>query len=218
MKENYLPKNRLRNPHFGKILFLGVIFVLGAVVLHFFRGTLISIVSPIWKAKNIIVSGENVTPIIDRQTESGLIVATVLTYPPQTPYDVIIIDAGSNDSIMLGSEVSLPEGPILGVISEVFPRNAKVKLFSSSGKETNAVLERNNIPVTLVGTGGGNFSFSLPRDIAIENGDRILSSDVTARLLAVVGEISVQPTDSFKEVLAYSPTNIFGLRFVFVRP
>lgn len=218
MKVNYLPKNRLKNPHFGKILILVAIFIFGAIAFYFFRGTLISLVSPIWKAKNIIVSGENVTPIIDRQTESGLVVATVLTYPPQTPYDVIIIDAGSNESITIGSQVLLPEGPILGIVSEVFPKSAKVKLFSANGEETNAVLERNNVPVTLVGVGGGNFRLAVPRDIAIEKGDRILSPDITARLLATVGEVSVRPTDSFKEVLAKSPTNIFTLRFVFVTP
>jgi len=36
--------------------------------------------------------------------------------------------------------------------------------------------------------------------------------------LAVVEDIRLQPTDSFKEVLAKSPTNIFTLRFVFIRP
>src|SRR3989339_757666 len=102
--------------------------------------------------------------------------------------------------------LSLPEGPILGVVSEVFSKSAKVKLFSASGEETNAVLERNSVPVTLVGGGGGNFKLTLPRDIAIEKGDRILSPDITSRPLATVGEISVRPTDSFKEVLAKSPT------------
>jgi len=142
----------------------------------------------------------------------------VLTYPPQTPYDIIIIDAGSNDSLVLGSEVSMPEGPLLGVVSEVFPRRAKVKLFSTNGEETGAVLERNNMPVTLEGTGGGNFRISLPRDIAIERGDRILSRSMSSSLLAVVEEVSVEPTDSFKEILAKSPTNIFSLRFVFITP
>jgi len=145
-------------------------------------------------------------------------VASVLTRPPQTPYDVIVIDAGLNESITIGSEVSLPEGPILGVVSEVFSKSAKVKLFSASGEETNAVLERNNVPVILIGIGGGNFRLALPRDIAIEKGDRILSSDIASRPLATVADVSVRPTDSFKEVLAKSPTNIFALRFVFVAP
>lgn len=153
-----------------------------------------------------------------RKQESNAIIATVLTHPPQTPYDIIIIDAGSRDSITPGSEVTLPEGPILGTVSEIFSKSAKVKLFSSSGEETNAILERGSVPVTLVGTGGGNFRIDLPHDIAVEKEDRILSAGITSRLVAIVGDVSVKPTDSFKEVLAKSPTNIFNIRFVFVTP
>jgi cell shape-determining protein MreC len=153
-----------------------------------------------------------------RSQGSNLVVAAVLTYPPQTPYDVLIIDAGSNDSLRVGSEVSLAEGPLLGAVSEVFSNKAKVKLFSSSGFESNAVLERNSLPVILVGTGAGNFKIKLARDIEVEKGDRIVSRDLDPRLLAVVEEIKAEPTDSFKEILARSPANIFVLRLVVVKP
>jgi|SRR3989338_3842356 len=218
MKVNYLPKNRLKFPYWKRILVLLVIFFAGTIVFSFLGSTIVSLVSPVWEAENVIVSGENVTPVIDRRTKSGLIVATVLTYPPQTPYDIIIIDIGSNDSVVIGGEVSMSEGPLLGLVSEVFSRRAKVKLFSASGEETSAILERNDMPITLEGRGGGNFRISLPRDMEIEKGDRILSADISARLMAIVEDVTVQPTDAFKEVLAKSPTNIFALRFVFVAP
>src|SRR3990167_2755734 len=260
MKVNYPPKNRLRHAYLKRIVILLVIFISGAVVFPFLDALVISRISPVWKAENVIIRSlrkgvalfdskkslveENIAlkeklssleteilflsmwrvqentllELVGRKARSDTVIATVLTRPPQTPYDVLIIDAGSNESLTVGSEVSLPEGPILGVISEVFPKSAKVRLFSASGEETNAVLERNNVPVTLIGTGGGNFRFELPRDMSVETGDRILSSDIAARLLATVGDVSVRPTDSFKEVLAKSPINIFALRFVFVTP
>ena len=153
-----------------------------------------------------------------RRPVPEMIVSAVLTHPPQTPYDIIIIDAGSNERVVVGAEVFLPEGPALGSVSEVFSREAKVKLFSSAGEETNAILERDGVPVTLVGAGGGNFKLTLPRDIAVEIGDRILSPGIVPHLLAIVGEVDIRPTDSFKEVLAKSPANIFTIRFVFVTP
>lgn len=226
MKVNYLPKNRFKHPYFKRIVILVVIFISGAVAFSLFDAVVMSIVSPIWEVtrrevlppsneqtqKNILLE------LVGRKQESDTVIATVLTRPPQTPYDVIVIDAGSNESVSVGSEVSLPEGPILGVVSDVYSKRAKVKLFSASGEETSAVLERNNMPVILVGTGGGNFKLTLPRDMTVEKGDRILSADIAPRHLATVGEINVQPTDSFKEVLARSPTNIFTLRFVFITP
>jgi cell shape-determining protein MreC len=163
------------------------------------------------------ISENTLLELVGRKQTSSMI-AAVLTHPPQSPYDVIVIDVGLNKSIARGSNVFLPEGPVLGVVTEVFSKSAKVKLFSAPGEETNAILERNNVPVTLIGKGGGNFELTLPRNIVVEKGDRILSPSITSHLLAVVGEVSIQSTDSFQEILASSPTNVFTLRFVSVTP
>jgi len=239
---------------------LVAIFIFGAIVFRFIAAPIVSIVTPIWKAENKLMSTlrnsvaffssqkslvaeiaslkerlyfmeteilslsngrvqeEVLFDLLGRKERAEEVVAAVLSRPSQTPYDVIIIDAGSSDSISVGSQVLLPEGPILGLVSEVFPTSAKVKLFSANGEETNAILERNQLPITLMGTGGGNFRLALPRDVEIEKGDRILFPDISSRLVATVGEIVTKPTDSFKEVLARSPTNIFSFRFVFVLP
>lgn len=218
MKVHYLPKNSSRFPYFRQILVLVTVFLLGVIFFFFFEASIISVASSVWKVKSIVVTGENILPVLDRRTQDHNVLASILTYPPQTPYDIIIIDAGSNDFVALGNKVSMTEGPILGLVSEVFPRSAKVRLFTTSGEKTNAVLERNEIPVILEGVGGGNFRISLPRNIDVEKGDRILSRDLSSRLLAVVGDVSAKSTDSFKEIIAKSPANIFNLRFVFVTP
>lgn len=154
---------------------------------------------------------------LGRVATSGSIAATVLVRPPQSLYDTLVIDAGKNESIRVGQEVSLPEGPLLGTVSEVFYNTAKVKLFSSAGEKINAVLERSNLSVALEGIGGGNFKIVVPRETPVEVGDRILSTDAFAHLVGVVGAIKVEPTDSFKEVLAKGPSNIFNLRFVLIK-
>ncbi len=152
-----------------------------------------------------------------RGSETELI-ATVLTHPPQSTYDTIIIDAGTDESLSVGSRIFLPEGVALGYVSEVFSNRARVTLFSADKIETPAVLERNNVAVTLIGTGAGNFKIIVPQDTAVEVGDRILSANISSRLLAVVGDVANEPTSSFKEVLAKSPANIFSIRFVLVLP
>lgn len=156
--------------------------------------------------------------LMGRTAEKSGIVVAILTHPPQSPYDLIVIDAGSNDSISLGAKAKLLEGPEMGIVSEVYPSFSKVKLFSTPGERTNAVLERHQVPVVLLGTGAGNFSISLPRDTQVEIGDRILSSSLGQSLIAVVEDIKIEPTDSFKEVLARSPANIFELRFISILP
>lgn len=237
-----------------------VIFAFGAFAFFFLEETIITAVSPIWKAENAIsrsfrnsadffkskqelisentilkeqlaslslelesMSGSRVEEsvlleLVGRKSDSNMKLAAVLTHPPQTPYDTLIIDAGSRDSISVGSEVYLPEGPALGFVSEVFSKQARVKLFSTNQVETSALLERNSVPIVLKGVGAGNFKFSIPRDIEVEKGDRVITSGIASRLIGIVEEINIQPTDSFKEVLARSPANIFTIRFVFVSP
>ena len=144
--------------------------------------------------------------------------ASILTRPPQSPYDLIIIDVGLREQVTEGARVALPEGPEIGTVSQVFPSFSRVKLFSTPSEKTQAVLERYEMPVELVGAGAGNFKIVVPRDTPVEIGDRILSARLDATLLAVVAEINLESTDSFKEILAKGPANIFSVRFIKILP
>ncbi len=156
--------------------------------------------------------------LLGRESGDAGITASILTRPPQSPYDLIIVDAGQQEEVVEGARVALPEGPEIGVVSQVFPSFSRVKLFSTPNEKTQAILERHEVPVELVGAGGGNFKIVVPRDTQVEVGDRILSTGLKATLLAVVADVSQEPTDSFKEVLAKGPANIFSVRFIKLLP
>ncbi len=153
-----------------------------------------------------------------RTSPNKFIAASVLIHPPKTAYDSLIIDAGAVDGVPLDAEVSLPEGPKIGTIIEVFSKSSRVKLYSSNGEETNAVLERSLVPVTLIGRGGGNFEIALPRDVAVEVGDQILSAHLSPSVIGVVGDIEMKPTDSFKKIIVRSVANVYTVRLVIVTP
>ncbi len=153
-----------------------------------------------------------------RTSTNKFVVSSVLVHPPQTPYDSLIIDAGAVDGVSLDAVVSLPEGPKIGTITEVFNKSARVKLYSSNGEKTNAVLERFGVPVTLVGRGGGNFEIALPRDVAVEVGDKIISGNLTPMMMGIVGDVEMKPTDSFKKIMVRSVANIYTMRFVVITP
>jgi len=161
---------------------------------------------------------ERLLALMGRQSEKGGIVVTVLTRPPQSPYDLVVVDAGERESVIVGFRAYLPEGPEVGVVTQVFPSFSRVKLLSTSGEKTAAVLERHAVPVELEGLGGGNFKIVLPRETQVEVGDRILSASLKSSLVAIVAEVILEPTDSFKEVLARSPASIFSIRYLALRP
>jgi cell shape-determining protein MreC len=168
-------------------------------------------------------SQDNLLRTLGRNTSQKGITAAVLVHPPETPYDVLVIDVGASDGVSVGQAVALSAdsstmvyGPKIGVISEVFNKNSKVKLFSASGEKTSAVLERYSVPVVLLGRGGGNFELTLQREVEVEVGDKILSADISRVLVGVVKDVEVSATDSFKKVLVVSVANIYTTEFVTV--
>ena len=162
---------------------------------------------------NETIQKDELLRLLGRTEEVGGIIAPVLVRPPKTPYDILVIDIGKGN-VSIGQEVRSIEGYSIGKIFEVSDRVARVKLFSSNGEELAAILEREEASIILEGQGGGSFRFELPRELNVEIGDRVLSSNISSYPLGVVEDIEVHPTDSFKEVFVSSPINIFEVRFI----
>jgi cell shape-determining protein MreC len=225
-----------------------VITALGFLFFTFAQPAFVTLASPLWKAESIVATkfeglqvffrtkrslldenarlklalenlelARQAAPVIPERTIPNGMYVAVLAGPPHSLYDTLIVDAGDSE-VSEGRVVVLEQGVMLGQVVEVYPTSSLIKLFSSPGERTNAVLERGNIPVIAEGRGAGNFHVALPRDLVVEVGDRILTTDTSARLLAVVGGVSLSPTDSFKSVLAYSPANIFNLWTLVILP
>lgn len=149
-----------------------------------------------------------------RSPSTSTVAAGVLSSPPRTPYDLLIVDAGEDQGVTLGDKVSLPEGGALGFVSEALANTAWVTLYTSSGVETEAILERGNVPVTLRGLGGGSLEFFLPRGLVAVRGDKLLLPGVRAELVGVVEEVDLEPTDSQMRVIGRGVRNIGSIRFV----
>lgn len=172
--------------------------------------------SLLYSYRTLETTNERLLQELGRLPTEVKVAAGVMMRPPQSLYDVLVIDAGSKEGIVISNQVILPFGVGLGTISKVNRDSSEVTLYTSYGIKTEAVLERGEVPVTLIGQGGGNFIIELPRDIPSEVGDRVLSYGLSPRLLGVVEEISAQSTDSFKRVLVKTPQSFYSLRFVYV--
>lgn len=155
--------------------------------------------------------------LFGRSGKGDFIAATVLARPPKTLYDILVLDAGVVNGIKVGAKVSHPMLGELGTVVEVSQFNSKVSLYSTSGRETPAYLERDDEPVNLIGRGGGTFYFTVAKDVLVMPGDKILLGSIDAPLVAVVEQSFIEPTDSFKKVLARSVVNVQKIRFVEVR-
>lgn len=157
---------------------------------------------------------EEMLKLFGRGEYTSFVSAGVLVRPSETPYDVLIIDAGKRDGVEAGDKVSLVGGGALGSVVESLSGESRVVLYTTSDIKTKGVLDRGDEAVELIGVGGGGFVMLLPKDIEVEVGDKVLTNGVNPELIATVLEITLLPTDSLKKVLLKSVVNLNNVRFV----
>lgn len=151
------------------------------------------------------------------ESEDTLLLARVLSTPRTAGYDVLLLDIGIADGVSSGVFVVGQHMVVLGRLEAVGEHSSRAVLFSAPESEIAAVLPKNGLDVTAYGQGGGMFMVQVPQETEVEVGDAITLRALPGKLLAVVSEVSVDPTDAFKTVYATVPLNIFNLRHVGVR-
>ncbi|MBP6866247.1 MAG: rod shape-determining protein MreC [Candidatus Pacebacteria bacterium] len=161
---------------------------------------------------------EKIKEILLRKPEGRqMVLAGILGNPNQSPYDTLIIDAGSDVGIVVGNHVFAYGDVPVGVVSEVSGRTAKVMLYSTYGQKQSAVLSGSDTFIELIGRGRGNFEVVLPRDFELVNGTLALLPGINPYTIAEVTDVISDPRDPFKKALLKSPINIFELKFVEVQ-
>lgn len=153
-----------------------------------------------------------------RSTTTRRVLATVLSRPPQSPYDVLILDIGSRDTVSVGDIIYGSGGIAMGVVSETSGRTSKADLFSKTGLETQAIVERTGLAITLRGLGGGSFEVQVPQEADIMENDTVIMPALETIMIGQVVEVESVVTSAFKRVLIQAPINISYVRFVFVEP
>jgi cell shape-determining protein MreC len=152
--------------------------------------------------------------ILGRKQNSSIVLAEILSKPNKSPYDIIVVDVGSADGIIVGQKV-LAKGYVpIGEIIEVGKKNSKARLYSTPGTVTEAVLESSQIDLDLKGAGSGGFEITIPKDVEVHVGQAILSKQIYSHIIALVSGVVSTEHDSYKKVLAKSPINIQELSWV----
>lgn len=154
----------------------------------------------------------------DRTEAVGGVVAGVLSRPPVSPYDVIVVDQGSRDGVSEGSRVEGPGGTPIGTIESVMNGSSRVLLYSAPGKETESWIGEARIPVTLVGEGAGAMSAIVARESGITVGDLVYVSGPGARAIGSVIKVGNDPSSPRTRIDIRPLANPFSFTWVTVLP
>ena len=152
--------------------------------------------------------------VMNRSDSKQFILAVVLTKPPVSLYDTLLIDGGSHVGIVAGSTVYVNGNVPIGTVSEVFAHSATVQLYSSPSQKMDARLDPAGIDVTLFGHGGGDFLVSVPHDFVVATSTVVVSKEINPSVLGNLQKVISDPRDSSQTLIFSSPVNINELNFV----
>ncbi len=154
---------------------------------------------------------------LPKKSEQKYLSAPILVRPPQSPYDTLLVDAGSKDGVKEGMRATAYGDVFLGYVSEVFGRTSKITLVSFFKKETNIMLASSSISAIAVGRGGGNFEIILPRSLKVLPGEAVLTLGREPMLMGIVEKILANFSDPFQKILFRLPVNIQELKYVILK-
>lgn len=146
------------------------------------------------------------------------IVAGVLAQPPESPYDSLIVAAGSDLGIAEGDSVSAEGGTPIGTVTEITARAARVTLLSAPGNVTHAWVGDARAPLILTGAGGGAFEAEMPRTASSTVGETVFVAGPGALPIGIVRGESGDPSSPTVELHIGSKVNIFSILYVLVTP
>ena len=146
----------------------------------------------------------------DKNLES--VYAGVISRPPLSPYDTLIINVGRDKNILAGDEVFFGD-MFLGEVAEVFGESSIIKLASGPGEKTNIVIN-GKIHATAEGMGNGNFMIKIPKNIEVKIGDSVAADKSGVPFIGEVSFAGEKSSDSFQEILFRTSANISEIRGV----
>lgn len=165
----------------------------------------------------VVRENQELKQVMNRASSTNFILATVISKPPTSVYDTLIIDGGEKTGMLVGQDVYVNGDVPIGTISEVYLQSALVDLYSSPSTKMDARLDPAHIDVTLFGRGGGNFLVSVPHDLSVDQNSVVVSKEINPHILGKLEKTISDPRDSSQTLIFSSPININQLSYVEVQ-
>lgn len=148
------------------------------------------------------------------QSKPNTTSALISSQAPSMPYDTLRVSWNGEKKISPGIRVLAYGSSLVGEVAEAGDKTALVKLISYPGFETDAWISRISLNVTLVGEGGYNMKFTLPKSIQINVGDQVFSNTNPQFLIGEVSRVVEKSSEPLQDVILRFPFNFRNLRYV----
>lgn len=154
---------------------------------------------------------------IGEAAKSGGILAGVITRPPQSAYDTLMIAVGSEGGASIGMEAFALGGTPIGAVTAVSGDFSQVTLFSAPDVITNGWVGPKNAPLTIVGAGGGVLRAAAPRAAEVKEGDVVSAPGPGMLPIGSVVRIDSDPRSPSVTLRILPVANPFSIGWVNLR-
>jgi cell shape-determining protein MreC len=153
---------------------------------------------------------------LGREVSASVVIAGVLQGPPYTPYDTLVLDAGSLDGVAEGNIVSAGGTALIGKIYAVFAFTSRAVLFSSPGEKHEGffVTGGASFPILAEGQGGGSMVAKIPSGISVRDGSSVVLPGIFGGITGKVSSVHNKGSESFSDVYFNLPASPESLRYV----
>ena len=165
----------------------------------------------------VVEENKNLREVRDVESISTQVTARVLTRPPRTHYDTLIVGVGSATGITV-HDLAVWNGVLLGEVISVTGSSATVELYSTPGSEHDVMLGTPSAVAIARGLGGGAFEVLIPQGVAVSAGDVVRATTDDTLLLGRVVSVSGSATDATKTVHVAVPVSMNEIDFISLVP
>lgn len=148
--------------------------------------------------------------------QENRIAAGVIGRPTALPYDVIMIDKGSDDGVGVDTPVYSGAHTVIGFIVAAYPNSALVALISTPGFTSTVYVYGPNIYTTAVGQGGGVTRIHVPQGVPLSTGDVVIIPSLSSGIYGTISAIDSVPERPEQYGYVVSQLSINSLRTVSV--
>lgn len=148
---------------------------------------------------------------------AGGIVVGVISAPPTSPYDTLVLAGGATDGVALGQEAFGGGGVPLGIVSSASEHFSRVTLFSAPGIVTRGWIGNGNLPLEMRGAGGGALRATIAQAADIALDDPVFAPGPGALFIGRVARIDRDTASPSADILIQGAFNTFSATWVELR-
>lgn len=145
------------------------------------------------------------------------VMAQVISRPPTSPYDVLIVSPGEDAGVRTGMIAYTSASTPLGTVELVSKQSARILLYSAPERVTEGWVGAQKVPVSLIGRGAGAFVGELSKDAAVLVGDGVFIPGEGSQLIGTVHEVIASPSSPTVVIQVRPLTNPFSITTVMLR-